>query len=286
MHAAAVRHAVDVAVSTARVLGLAVDDSIILQDSNRLTLRLMPCDVVARVADPPHEGGTTLELELVKRLAETGRPVATLDPRVAPLVYRRDGLLITFWTHYETRARAVAPGTYAEALEHLHTGLQELDVDAPSFRDRVAEARQLVGSPDLSPALAEADRAFLGSAFRHLTRAIDDRGAPEQLLHGEPHPGNVLDTQHGPLFIDLETGCRGPVEFDLAHVPAEVSARYPNVDGDLLGACRGLVLAMVTAWRWDRSDQFPDGQRARRLLLDALRGGPPYPTLDAAMGAG
>ncbi|MFE1199320.1 phosphotransferase family protein [Streptomyces olivaceoviridis] len=56
-------------------------------------------------------------------------------------------------------------------------------------------------------------------------RAIDDRGAVEQLLHGEPHPGNVLSTKNGPLFIDLETCCRGPVEFGLAHVPEAVRAR-------------------------------------------------------------
>ena len=63
--------------------------------------------------------------------------------------------------------------------------------------------------------------------MRSLRRAIDDRGAAEQLLHGEPHPGNVLRTKTGLLFIDLETCCRGPVEFDLAHAPEEVSEHYP-----------------------------------------------------------
>jgi hypothetical protein len=106
------------------------------------------------------------------------------------------------------------------------------------------------------------------------------------LLHGEPHSGNVLNTRYGPLFIDLETACRGPVEFDLAHVPGAVSELYPDADADLLHAFRGLVLAMVVAWRWDRTDHFPDGLRAGRILLDALREGPPYPTLDMAMEAG
>ncbi len=46
-----------------------------------------------------------------------------------------------------------------------------------------------------------------------------------------------------------------------------------------------LVLAMVAAWRWDPGDRFPNGQRAARALLNALREGPPYPTLDAVMGA-
>jgi thiamine kinase-like enzyme len=95
----------------------------------------------------------------------------------------------------------------------------------------------------------------------------------------------VLTTKKGLLFIDLETCCRGPVEFDLAHVPEEVSERYPGADKELLRECRILVLAMVSAWRWDLRDQFPNGQRAARELLNALREGPPYPPLDAVMRA-
>ena len=133
------------------------------------------------------------------------------------------------------------------------------------------------------PALADADRELLSSTLRRLRRAIDDRGAAEQLLHGEPHPGNVLSTRNGPLFVDLETCCRGPVEFDLAHVPEEVSERYPDADQDVLGDCRGLVLAMVAAWRWDRDDQLPNGQRAAHDLLDATREGPPWPALTTVM---
>ncbi len=163
--------------------------------------------------------------------------------------------------------------------------MRKLDITAPHFTDRVAEAQQLVASRDLTPALPDADRVLLSHTLRTSRRAIEDRGAPEQLLHGEPHPGNVLNTKNGPLFIDLETCCRGPVEFDLAHVPQEVSERYPDADQELLLECRILVLAMVAAWRWDPGDQFPNGQRAARELLNALREGPPYPTLDAVMRA-
>ena len=95
--------------------------------------------------------------------------------------------------------------------------------------------------------------------------------AAEQLLHGEPHPGNVLGTRHGLRFIDLETCCRGPVEFDLAHAPEAVGEHYPGLDHDLLRACRMLVLAMITTWRWDRDDQFPNGRQLGTEWLGQLR---------------
>ena len=81
----------------------------------------------------------------------------------------------------------------------------------------------------------------------------------------------MLTTRNGLLFIDLETCCRGPVEFDLAHVPEAVSAHYPGIDHDMLRACRILVLAMITTWRWDRGDQFPNGRQLGTAWLSQLR---------------
>ena len=158
-----------------------------------------------------------------------------------------------------------------------------LAVAAPHFTSRVEQAQRLVESADLTPALTDADRDLLTTTLRDRRQAIEDHGAPAQLLHGEPHPGNVLSTPNGMRFIDLETCCRGPIEFDLAHVPELVSNQYPNVDQDLLRDCRVLVLAMVAAWRWDPSDQFPNGQRAGHDLVNALHAGPPWPTLEAVM---
>ncbi len=283
MPASEIQRALAAATSIASALDLTVDDAIVLQNSNTLAVRLLPCDVFARVA-PVEQQVAQFEVELAQQLAETGSPVAALEPRVAPRPYERDGFVVTLWTYYEpVTPREVSPADYANALERLHAGLRKVDLRTPHFTDRVAEAQQLAESSNLTPALAAADRKLLTSTLRSRRRAISDRGAAEQLLHGEPHPGNVLSTKTGLLFIDLETCCRGPVEFDLAHVPEEVSERYAGADEDLLGECRGLVLAMVAAWRWDQGDQFPDGQRAGRKLLSALRDGPPWPTIDVVM---
>ena len=286
MQASEVPRAVAAARSTASALDLTVDDAIVLHDSNRLALRLLPCDVLARVAPVAHQAAQ-FEVDLAQRLSGTESPVAALEPRVEPRVYEHDGFVVTLWTYYEPLSPPeVSPTDYANALARLHAGMRKLDdVTTPHFTDRVAEAQQLVASRGLTPALADADRELLSHTLRRLRRASSDRGAEEQLLHGEPHPGNVLRTKNGPLFIDLETCCRGPIEFDLAHVPEEVSERYPGADRELLGECRMLVLAMVAAWRCDPGDRFPSGQRAARELLNALREGPPYPALDAVMRA-
>jgi hypothetical protein len=265
------QRAVAAAVSTASSLGLTVEDAIVLHSSNKLTARLLPCDTVARVAPAGHQVAR-FEVELAQRLAGSGCPVAALDPRVEPRVHEREGFVVTLWTSYEpVTAPGLAPADYADALERLHAGMRRLDLPAPHFTDRVRHARQLVADHARTPALPEVDRKLLGGTLRSLSRAIGERGAAEQLLHGEPHPGNVLTTTEGLVFIDLETCCRGPVELDVAHAPDEVGTRYPGIDQELLRECRILVLAMITTWRWDRGDRLPDGRRLAVVWLDELR---------------
>jgi Phosphotransferase enzyme family len=271
MQASEVPRAMAAAMSTASSLDLTADDAIVLHDSNNLTLRLLPCDVLARVAPAAHQVAQ-FEVELAQRLAESGCPVAALDPRVEPRVYERDGFALTLWTYYEpAEPRAVSPADYASALGRLHGGLRPLDIPAPHFTDRVEQAQQLVASRARTPALADADRELLGDTLRRLRRLIGGHDGAEQLLHGEPHPGNLLTTKNGLLFIDLETCCRGPVEFDLAHAPEKVSDHYPGVNQDLLRECRILVLAMIATWRWDRGDQLPNGRQLGTEWLSQIR---------------
>lgn len=272
MKASDAGRAVAAGMAATSALGLRVDDAVVLQDSNRLAVRLLPCDVLARIAPLAHQGGAAFEVEVARRLAETGSPVAELEPRAEPGVYLRDGFAITLWTYYESTSDGdIEPSDYARSLQRLHAGMRQIDVTAPHFTDRVEEAQRLVGSRDLTPDLADADRELLGETLSSLRQSIVDRGSPEQLLHGEPHPGNLLRTKKGLLFVDLETCCRGPVEFDIAHAPDEVSAHYPEVNGDLLRECRLLMLAMITAWRWDRDDDFPNGRQLGTEGLSQIR---------------
>jgi Ser/Thr protein kinase RdoA (MazF antagonist) len=263
------------AVAACRVVavacGLHVDDAVVLNDSNRLAVRLRPCDVVARVAPRARRNGAKFEVEVARRLAETGAPLATLDPRVEPRVYDRRDFAVTLWTYYEpVPPHDITPTEYASMLERLHAGMRQADLSGdwvPHFTDRVDEAQRLVDDPANHPEVAGADRELVSSTLRTMGRAILDRRAPEQLLHGEPHPGNVLRTNGGLLFVDLETCCRGPIELDIAHAtingtgpPIEVSALYAGADESLVRACWILMLAMVTAWRYEPGDDLPNGR--------------------------
>jgi aminoglycoside phosphotransferase (APT) family kinase protein len=282
MQAEDARRAVAAAMRAASALELTVDGAVVLNDSNRLVVRLKPCDVVARIAIAPSENHAWLatELDVARSLRETGAPFAGLEPLIEPRVFMRDGFAITFWTYFEPVARMVSPAAYARALEQLHSGLRQVEAASSHFMDRVAMTRDDVVSREITPDLAEEDRALLVDTLRDLASSVVSQNAPEQLLHGEPHPWNVLNTKDGPLFMDFENATRGPIEYDLAWAPAEVSERYPGADRDLVGECRGLVLAMIAMHRWRKADQHPSGRQSGVAFLESLRAGPPWPPLD------
>lgn len=270
-----VSRALTATTSVASELGLSVEDAIVLQHANRLAVRLVPCDVLARVAATVrrNQEAAAFELELVQRFDEADSPVAVIEPRVEPLVYVRDGFAITYWKYYEPLpASDITPAEYAQALERLHAGMRQIAVTAPHSTDRVDEAQSIVRDRSQSPDLVDADRELLTNSLRTLRRAVVERSANEQLLHGEPHAGNLLRTTSGMRFIDFETSCYGPVEFDIAHAPEEVGEHYAPADPLQLRDCRILTLAMVAAWRADRDDVFPNGREMRDELISKVRG--------------
>ena len=270
MQKSAAARALDAATGLATTLGHAVDEVAVLHDSNRLTVRLLPCDLVARIG-PVSLGGAALEADRAGRLAAVGAPIGTLDPRTPSRVHVRDGFEITLWTHHAPRSdRELPPVDYADALARLHMAMREADLDVPPLSERVGSALSLVDDPGRTPRLTGPNRSFLHETLIELGTEIQRRGT-HQVLHGEPHPGNVLDTTEGPLFIDLETCCTGPVEFDLAHAPIDVASYYPGLDADLLAACRILSWALATSWRWDREDSLPSGERLGGEWLQHVR---------------
>ncbi|MFF9483369.1 phosphotransferase family protein [Streptomyces sp. NPDC014676] len=265
------RRAVEAARATASDLGLAVDDVVVIHNSDRVALRLLPCDALARVAPPGHLADSEFEVEVARRLTGTGAPVAELDPRVAPRVHVRDTFAVSLWTYYEPMGPEIAPAAYAAAFLRHHAALRRTDLDAPHFTDRVTAALRAVNDREQSPDLPDPDRTLLSDTLTDLSAAISSDTVADQLLHGEPHPGNLLNTRRGPLFVDLATCCRGPIEFDLAHAPEEVATHYPGADQTLIHRCRALNWAMFSAWRWRAADQMPDRSHWRVEGLNHVR---------------
>jgi Ser/Thr protein kinase RdoA (MazF antagonist) len=156
-----------------------------------------------------------------------------------------------------------------QSLARLHDALAETTLTLPSFRSSLMRARRALDDDSLMTAMAPADRAFLQNAYDEGLSVLGVTATSEYRLHGEPHDGNRLVTSAGLRWIDFESCCVGPLEWDLAFQPREVDAHLIDIDHELLALLRRLNSARVATWCL--ASRFPGMRRHGELHLALLR---------------
>ena len=141
----------------------------------------------------------------------------------------------------------------------------------PPLARRLDRTEALVADSGTVPALPEDDRRFLATALRDLRRRFEAFGLRERALHGGPHSGNLLRSRDGLRWIDLDTACRGPAEWDLAFLPDAAAPLFPELDDDALEVARLLVSACVAVWCWAQLGRAPEVDEAAHFHLRRLR---------------
>lgn len=250
------------ALAAARDLGLPVDDPVVAEGAANVFVHLRPAPVLARVTVTLDRGPAALEVELAfaRAAAERGAPV------VPPADDRVHGK-VTFWQYVEHRRPEAADApAIGRALRTLHEAVADLDLPLVRF-DRLDEAEGVASSQLMLDAIAFA-RGRLAALELH-----------EQPIHGDAHMRNVLMTESGPLWADLENVCRGPVEYDLACAKwrtivhgwdggAGVLDGYGPHDAELVDQLMPILAAFLVPWNATMAE--PDNPYLRQRI-DYLR---------------
>lgn len=236
--------AVAASVAVAARVGLPTGSPVVVAEGYSVRVRLDPAPVLTRVVtagrllrgDP--RPWMEREVAVSRWLASAGAPV--VPPWSDPGPHEAHGLEVSLWQWREPVPDAVGAATYAELLMDLHDALDDYEADLSV----------LVGPlTDVAAALRTSDDAVLHEAAARLVpQALS---WPRRPLHGDAHTGNVLSTASGPLWLDFEDVCVGPVEWDLASrtVTDEVVDAYPGeLDRDRLEDCRDLRCLQILAW--------------------------------------
>jgi len=242
--------AVRAATEVAAQFGILSADPVLLQETNNTVVWLRPEPVVAKVAVRAHsqddirlEYAVALELDALE--AEVARPMRGTQP----ISHAGTGFVVTLWERLEGSDRAsVPPEELAESLRRLHRLLDQTDIDLPSFRAMVAKASRVLDADSLMTALHQEDRELLRTSYERGFADLEGARFEERRLHGEPHNGNRIATSKGLRWIDFESACVGPVEWDLAFQSEAVVALFPEADLDLVALLRRLNSARVATW--------------------------------------
>jgi Ser/Thr protein kinase RdoA (MazF antagonist) len=245
----------EAAVTVAREFGLAVATGVTLADSNNVVVWLEPSRVVAKVGTGHHHS-LRLELDVARHLVARRAPVVAPATELPREVHHLGGFDMTFWRHQEHEGREQLDSQkFGRALFDLHQTLATYPGPLPSYDGELDKVSDVLNEPGRCPALDEADRLLLLSALRRFRAELASWPDDKRVLHGSPHDLNVLVVRGEPRFIDFETTCRGPVEWDLAHIGSEAVAAYQDAfDPRVLASCSALVSVKTAAWCWARID--------------------------------
>ena len=265
--------AVRAAVAAAERLGLHGSTGRVIADSNNTIVALEPAPLVAKVGTSPFDRDLGRELAVAAHLAGAGAPVVEPSTLVPAGPHREDGLELTFWRRYANAGRVVDGAEAGAALRALHAGFAGLTVALPAFETQLAAAAGLLADSSALQALPADDRAFLRAVQSELDSTLQGRLLERRPLHGEAHFGNLLSTDEGPRWVDLEAACVGPVEWDLASLPAEAADAFPGVDEELLSVLRRAKSFCVAVWCWAQPDRAAEVHEAAHVHLRLLRAG-------------
>ncbi|MDB6076999.1 MAG: Thiamine kinase [Akkermansiaceae bacterium] len=207
------------ATETAIAHGLAPDRCDILQNSSTLVLRLSE-SLVARVVqdlDGPRQGGEWFAREnaVARHLARHGAPVIPMHPDIPPGPHEHLGYTLNFWQYVTSVPADPDPAAIGATLQRCHEVLR-------TFPEPLPALAILTESHALLETLARRELfppEILQLLDRHLVSSISAlAGFPHQPLHGDAHPGNLMNTTLGLLWPDWEDTFSGPVEWDVASV--------------------------------------------------------------------
>lgn len=217
--------AVAAAQAVALAHSVACPDAVVVAAGSNVLVHLKPAPVMARVMT-----GTAMLHDDVERwlarevavgafLGERGLAVSPSDV-LAPGPHHHDGLWMTFWECVKldpSRPRP-RPDELGGSLRELHAALAHFPGELGPLSDVRDWLDWLAAQLRPAPGLTRQDLDGLRSRLSELTPAVFDSSLPRQAIHGDASVSNLLCTDRGLIWNDLEDVCVGPVHWDVAGI--------------------------------------------------------------------
>ena len=265
--------------------GLSVTDPRVLRVGENAVIALPAAGALARVTrDQRDLPGVRDQVRIARWLLSQGVDVVRPLPIEPTHV---NGLVVSLW-EYLADAMSADPVMLAGALRRLHS----IPRPAGALLRRVDpferfDARLAAAAPPFSDAdatLLTALRDDLAVQWRAASFELDDA-----VLHGDAHMDNLLVTPDGrTTFIDPETVCVGPPEWDLTltalyyEIGWFTQRQYADFAGEYgydvrtsptWPMLRLIRMLRMTMWLAQTAADYPDRATQLRHRLQTLRDG-------------
>ena len=222
--------------AVAREHGVACDEAVRIAGGSNVLVHLKPAPVVARVMTGTAVLHDDVEQWLAREVAVGAFVAERSDLIVAPTdilppgPHLQDGLWMTLWKFvpHDAQAPPLEPRQLGRSLRRLHAVLADFPGDLAPLSETRDWLQRLLDELRPSPSLTRPDIDRLRSRLDALTPAVFASSLPAQALHGDVSMSNLLRTERGPVWIDLEDVCTGPVAWDVAGLVSSARSRGQN----------------------------------------------------------
>jgi hypothetical protein len=270
--------AIRAAQSVARGYGVSSGDPRILKDTNHTIVHLWPAPIVAKVSTRKlflhRSSSLEREVRIASLLASAGAPVVSPVTSFPAGPHRVEGVDLTLWNYCEPETRTIQAAEFGTTLRAVHDAMDRLAdqlPQLPSFKLQLEEADELLARPASLPQLAAEDRLFLRDLYRTIMETLGSPALENRALHGDCHPQQTIATAAGLLWLDFESACLGPREWDLAGMDRQAIKSYGSMDGALLAVLKTARALCVTVWCWTQPDRDPEIREAAEHHLKSLK---------------
>jgi Ser/Thr protein kinase RdoA (MazF antagonist) len=190
------------------------------------------------------------EVAVAVFLAERGLAVAPTR-LLPPGPHQRDGLWMTLWDYVPHDSSGTLPGAseLGHSLRRLHAALAEFAGELEPLLNIQKAIARLLDELQPAPWLSPSDIESLRAGLHELTPRVFDSPQPAQALHGDAGISNLLRTDRGLLWNDLEDVCTGPVAWDVAGLVVSARAR---------GQSDAFIEEVLDAYGGPRVDELSD----------------------------
>ena len=219
--------------AVARQHGVACDEAVRIAAGSNVLVHLKPAPVVARVMTgtavlhDDAEQWLAREVAVGAFLAERTDLVVPPSDILPPGPHERDGLWMTLWQFvpHDEQAPPPEPRELGRSLRGLHAALAGFPGDLAPLSEVRDWLERLLAELRPSPPLTQRDIDWLRFELDALTPAVFESSLSAQALHGDASMSNLLRTDSGLVWNDLEDVCAGPVAWDISGLVASARAR-------------------------------------------------------------
>lgn len=240
---------------------LAMSGEVVLHRDNDSVVFWIGDHLVAKAST----GDARTELEHESAILDSLRSYDLPVVRIAPNQRRPVNVgrwSVLFTERLRSSTTAIELTDLLRSLSELHRAT--LDVQLPDWTAIVAGAERC---RQLNPFMG-GDAALMDKVYELAVLPAMERPHSGQALHGDADFDQAISTPSGIVWIDFETACLGPIEWDLAAFD-DVTA-YGPCDLELWEQLRVVHSWCVASWCNRRDVENPSRRAARNQHLKRL----------------